>query len=314
MNQSTHTFGEVVSVNVSAAKGVTKAPISKITIDAQGVFGDGHAGLWNRQVSLLAQESISRMSTEGQTFLPGDFAENITTRGIILHEMNLLDRLTVGRAELEITQKGKKCQGGGCAVFQQVGKCIMPKEGIFCRVIRGGDVKPGDKIAYHQRSLRCLVLTLSDRVFAGEYPDQSGNIISTMINDFCAKNAWVLRLEMNVLPDNPERIEKALLHAKESGIDVVFTTGGTGIGPRDNTTEVVIRLADKIIPGIMEYLRVMSRAENPHAVLSRSVAAILGKTQVYAMPGSPRAVEMYMTEILKLLEHALYMIHGLDVH
>ena len=315
MSEDVNTAGSVISVNISQEKGVSKTPVPEIEIDDKGVVGDAHAGPWHRQVSLLGIESIEKFSrASGRAFAYGDFAENITTSGLTLPEMGLLDRLALGGAELEVTQIGKKCHGDGCAIYQEVGRCIMPREGIFCRVIRGGRVKPGDGIAYTRRALRCRVITLSDRAHAGEYADLSGPRVRDLLGAFCEARRWRPAIEGTVLPDEAQPLRAALIAAREEETDVVVTTGGTGIGPRDITPEVVTEVADKLIPGIMEHARVKYGAGKPNALLSRSVAGVMGKTLVYALPGSVKAVEEYLEEILKTLEHAVLMLHGVDTH
>jgi MOSC domain-containing protein YiiM len=139
--------GKVVDVNISDKKGVVKKPIDKgVFIEDFGLEGDAHSGKWHRQVSLLGIESYKKMEEMGVKGLKhGDFAENITTEGIILHELPVGTRLKIGETIQEVTQIGKECHTG-CAISQQVGKCIMPKEGIFTRVIKGGVVKKGDTI------------------------------------------------------------------------------------------------------------------------------------------------------------------------
>ena len=307
--------GAVVSVNVSEAKGESKRPVSEIRIDLNGIAGDAHAGPWHRQVSLLAQESIDRFATAStRTFNPGDFAENITTRGLDLTSLQLLDRLTIGTVELEVTQIGKACHGDGCAIYQQVGKCVMPKEGIFCRVIQGGVIRPDDLISHAQRTLRCRLITLSDRAFEGVYPDRSGPTMHNLLGAFCQEKGWALHVESELIPDEAERLRSILLDARYKEINIVFTTGGTGIGPRDVAPEVVMKLADKLIPGIMDHIRLTCGATLPSALLSRSVAAVMGRTLVYALPGSVKAVTEYLAEIFKTLEHALFMLRGLDTH
>ena len=140
--------GQLAAVNVSDRKGAIKTTVPRAIIDMSGLVGDAHAGPWHRQVSLLSQESIDRFGrTAGRTFLPGEFAENLTTLGLDLGDVSLLDRFRIGPVELEVTQIGKRCHGDGCAVFQAVGRCVMPKEGIFARVINGGVVRPADRIA-----------------------------------------------------------------------------------------------------------------------------------------------------------------------
>lgn len=140
---------KVVSVNISEEKGVIKKPVEKILLNEKGVVNDAHAGDWHRQVSLLAKESIKKFEEVlGRELEYGEFAENITTEGITLYEMKPGDKIFIGETELEVTQIGKKCHGHGCAIFSQVGKCVMPKEGIFAKVLKTGEVKPGDSIKY----------------------------------------------------------------------------------------------------------------------------------------------------------------------
>ena len=122
------------------------------------------------------------------------------------------------------------------------------------------------------------------------------------------------RRRTEILPDDAPRIEAALRRAVADGFDAVFTLGGTGIGPRDVAPEVVSAVCEKTIPGIMENIRVKFGADKPSALLSRSVAGTLWTSQLYALPGSVKAVTEYLGEIFKTLEHAVCMLHGLDVH
>jgi len=140
---------KVLSVNVSEEKGVIKKPVDQIVITEKGIENDAHAGDWHRQISLLAKESIDKFEEVlGRKLEFGEFAENITTEGITLYTMKPGDKLFIGDVEIEVTQIGKKCHGDGCAIFSQVGKCVMPKEGIFAKVIKVGTIKPGDNIIY----------------------------------------------------------------------------------------------------------------------------------------------------------------------
>lgn len=140
---------KVLSVNISHEKGTIKTPVNEIDITIKGVAGDAHAGDWHRQVSLLGSESVAKWSSlAGREVAFGEFAENITTQGIVLYETNPGDKLIIGETELEVTQIGKICHGTGCAIFREVGNCVMPKEGIFAKVIKTGKVKPGDEIIY----------------------------------------------------------------------------------------------------------------------------------------------------------------------
>ncbi|MBI2844745.1 MAG: MOSC domain-containing protein [Armatimonadetes bacterium] len=306
---------EVVSVNVSTEKGTVKLPVDEIVVNERGIVGDAHAGAWHRQVSLLGQDNIDRFEKVlGRKIAPGEFAENITLSGIDLNTVAVLDRFRIGTALLEVTQIGKECHGDGCAIFREVGKCVMPKEGIFCRVLEGGTIRPGDSVDYIPKVLSFRIITLSDRAYRGEYSDRSGPRVKEILQDFLSTRRWHPIIDEVVLPDDAQMLRAELLQAKDSGTDVIFTTGGTGIGPRDITPETVESICDKIIPGIMEHIRMKFGAEKPNALLSRGVAGVAGCTLIYTLPGSVRAVDEYMGEILRTLEHLLFMLHGIDRH
>jgi cyclic pyranopterin monophosphate synthase len=138
--------GTVVAANVSKSKGERKKASPEVMLRAEhGIEGDAHAGAWHRQVSLLAQESIDKMVAAGLTVGPGDFAENITTRGIEVAALPIGTVLDLGEALVEVTQIGKECHAR-CEIYYQAGDCVMPREGIFVRVLRGGRVAPGDAV------------------------------------------------------------------------------------------------------------------------------------------------------------------------
>jgi molybdenum cofactor synthesis domain-containing protein len=303
------------SVNTSPQRGTAKAPLPEATVDARGIVGDAHAGDWHRQVSVLAQESIDRFVREaGRPVRPGEFGENLIIEGADLAAAGLLDRLRFEHVELELTQKGKACHGDRCAIFQQAGRCIMPTEGVFCRVIHGGPIRRGEPGQYLPKVLRVLVVTLSDRAAAGVYADRSGPRIRELLADHFAHAGRPVEVRNVLLGDDPPSLLAELAAAREGGTDAVITTGGTGLGPRDGTPEVLTAFCDKLIPGIMEHIRLKFGRDNPRALLSRSVAGLAGAMQLYALPGSVRAVEEYMGEILTTFEHVLYTVHGLDVH
>jgi MOSC domain-containing protein YiiM len=140
--------GTVVAINISEKKGVPKTTVGMAELlENYGLRGDAHAGNWHRQVSLLAQESIDKAAEAGvQGLFPGIFAENITTKGIVLYTLPVGARLQINEVLLEVTQIGKECHHK-CAIYQQIGDCVMPREGIFAKVIRSGTIKAGDEIA-----------------------------------------------------------------------------------------------------------------------------------------------------------------------
>jgi MOSC domain-containing protein YiiM len=139
--------GRIVAVSISPKKGVKKTNILLGSlIENYGLENDAHAGDWHRQVSLLAVESISKIREKGLDVNPGDFAENITTKGIRLWKLPVGTRLKLGKdALVEVTQIGKECHDR-CAIFKQIGDCVMPREGIFVKVLKGGTIGPSDGI------------------------------------------------------------------------------------------------------------------------------------------------------------------------
>ena len=140
-------MAKVVSVNISEKKGTLKKPVPEIKLKLRhGIVGDAHAGDWHRQISLLAEESIDTMRPRSPIALdPGVFAENINTEGIDLKGLPVGTHLRIGETEVEVTQIGKECHKD-CAIRQQIGDCVMPREGIFARVLTGGAARPGDPV------------------------------------------------------------------------------------------------------------------------------------------------------------------------
>jgi MOSC domain-containing protein YiiM len=139
--------GKVVSININSRKGMRKKPIKEAEIITDhGIKDDAHAsGTWHRQISLLALESIKKMQEKGLSVKPGDFAENITTEGIDLLELPIGRRMKIGNVEAEVSQIGKECHTR-CAIYYLAGDCVMPKEGIFVKVLKGGKIREGDEI------------------------------------------------------------------------------------------------------------------------------------------------------------------------
>jgi cyclic pyranopterin phosphate synthase len=139
--------GRIKAISVSKERGTQKTNVPRAELKADfGIIGDAHSGDWHRQVSLLEIESINEMVAKGTKVAPGNFAENITTEGIDLCALKIGSKLKLGaEVELEITQLGKKCHSR-CKIFEQIGDCIMPREGIFARVVKAGSINVGDLI------------------------------------------------------------------------------------------------------------------------------------------------------------------------
>lgn len=140
-------MAKIIAVCISEKRGVQKHPVPEAVLQAgHGITGDAHAGSWHRQVSLLGAESVAKLQQRISLELaPGAFAENILTEGICLYELPVGTRLRLGTATAEVTQIGKECHND-CAIRRAAGDCVMPREGIFVKILSGGNVKPGDII------------------------------------------------------------------------------------------------------------------------------------------------------------------------
>lgn len=297
---------EVSGVNLARERG-TKTEVNKIRLAPGGVEGDIHFGSGNREVSILDQKHVDdfeRISRSRESFAFGDFAENI--RSINLPEdIRIFDLLQVGDAVLMVTQTGKPFH----EKLEFPGHYVSPQKAVFCKVVKGGEVKKEDSIIHKPKVLRIRIITLSDRAHQGIYPDKSGLLIKEIMHDFCEKENFRSEISVQVIPDEADSLRQQFSSA--GGYDFILTSGGTGISERDITIETVRPLLDKEIPGITEMIRWKYGLEKPAALLSRSLAGVKSRTLVFCMPGSPKAVQEYMQEFLKVASHALKMVNGL---
>lgn len=162
--------------------------------------------------------------------------------------------------------------------------------------------------------IRFAVITLSDRASRGEYADLSGPAITSMIREFFNAKSIDTEIENVIIPDDPQRLKDLLVNFRTQGFEVIFTTGGTGLGSRDCTPDVVKPLLDKEIPGVMEMIRVKYGMNRPAALISRSIAGVMGNTLVYCVPGSLKGAAEYCREILPTILHSIKMILGIADH
>ena len=274
-----------------------------------GIEGDAHAGHWHRQVSLLAYEKIEEFRKRGADVAFGAFGENIVCEGFDLRTLPVGTRFQIGDCLLELSQIGKACHSH-CEIYKVVGDCIMPREGVFTIVLKGGVVKPGDEITLIEadpaRPFTAAVITLSDRASRGEYEDKSGPLIRDML-----EAAGYQVLEQLVLPDGRPRLELELTRlADQRQISVIFTTGGTGFSLRDLTPEATKAVCDREVPGIGEALRADSLKYTPNAILSRQTAGIREQSLIINLPGSPKACRENLEFLLKPLAHGLGILRG----
>ncbi len=304
--------GTVLAVCVSAEKGTQKTPVPEIRlVENHGAEGDAHAGTWHRQISLLSAEKIEAFRANGADVGFGAFGENIVVSRFDLRSIPIGTRFRIGDALLELTQIGKDCHSH-CAIYRATGDCIMPREGVFARVLRGGIVRPGDTVERlpldPDRPFTAAVITLSDKGAAGEREDKSGPLIASVL----AENGYVVE-ETILLPDSRPLLEQNLKRlADQRQISVVFTTGGTGFSERDVTPEATVAVADRMATGIAEAMRWYSLQITPRAMLSRQTSVIRKKTLIVNLPGSPKACKEDLGFILPTLAHGLGILRGTD--
>ena len=297
-------MGEIIAVCISAGKGERKKDVGAgLLVKNSGLEGDGHAGFAHRQVSLLAMESIEKMRAKGLDVGPGDFAENLTTRRIDLVRLPTGTRLQAGpEAILRVTQIGKVCHDR-CAIYEQAGDCVMPREGIFAEVLKGGPIRSGDNLQ-QRPGYRFALITVSDKGAAGEREDRSGPLLGELLLP------WGDIEHRMIVPDERATLSAELRRMAAEGMDAVFTSGGTGLSPRDVTPEATLEVADRLVPGIAEAMRRETYSATPRAMLSRAVAGISGQTLIINLPGSPKAVRECFAVLEPVLDHALETLTG----
>jgi molybdenum cofactor synthesis domain-containing protein len=175
-------------------------------------------------------------------------------------------------------------------------------------------MEQGSRLEYIPKQFRIKVITLSDRAAAGFYPDRSGRLVVEELEKWFRLNKLAFSIDTMILPDERNTFSGEVASAIEDQTDLIITTGSTGLGSRDIAPEVVVEHMEKEIPGIMEMIRVKYGTVNPNALLSRSVAGISGKTLLFVLPGSTRAVQEYLEEILKPMWHMIMMVNDIDSH
>ena len=303
-------MGRVKAICISEVRGVQKHCVDSARFtETWGIEGDAHGGNWHRQVSLLSAEKIEAFRQKGANVAYGDFGENLVVEGFDFRNMPVGTLLKCGDILLEITQIGKECHNH-CAIYQSMGDCIMPREGVFARVLHGGEMKVGyemhEEKRRQKRSYQAAVITLSDKGSRGEREDKSGPLLKERLTE---KGYEVV--ESLLLPDEKEVLKKQLIRLSDQRQpDLILTTGGTGFAPRDITPEATLEVADRIAPGIAEAIRSYSMQFTPHAMLSRGASVIRGKTLIVNLPGSPKACKESLDCILKSLPHAFDLLRG----
>lgn len=299
-------MGKILAICISEKKGTQKKPIeSARLVEEWGIEGDAHVGKWHRQVSMLSFEKIEAFREKGADVDFGAFGENLVVEGFDLSKVPVGTKFQIGEAILELTQIGKECHSH-CAIYKVMGDCIMPREGIFAKVLRGGMISEGDEITVEKRPLRAAILTASDSGYAGEREDVSGPTIRKILEE----NGYQV-VHTILLPDDREMLAQEMSRIADEGVaELLVTTGGTGFSPRDCMPEATMDITERAVPGIPEAIRAYSMTITPRAMLSRAAAGIRKYTLIINLPGSPKAVKESLEYILPSLEHGLEILTG----
>ena len=303
----------LAAVCISPERGMRKSPVQTANaLEAHGLEGDAHAGSGTRQVSLLSTASLERMRAErgpdASDVLPGCCGENVDVDGMELHSLlpGVVLLLCPAPARLRVTEIGKPDHEG--RADSVIRGNIFPREGIFAEVLESGEVSPGSEVTVERSgsSGSAAVLTVSDSCFQGERIDESGPEALRLLSESgfsCTRYATV--------PDEMEEIgEKLRSWCDDGSIDLLITTGGTGLSPRDVTPEATLAQVSRVVPGLAELVRIRSSESVPTACLSRAVAGIRSGVLVMNLPGSVRAVRQSMDILAEALPHALETISG----
>ena len=306
-------MGKVIAVCTSDRKGIQKKDVSTAHFSTEwGIDGDAHAGKWHRQISLLSADKIEAFNKRGANVIPGAFGENLVVEGFDFRALPVGTLLRCNDVLLEMTQIGKECHSH-CEIYKKMGDCIMPREGVFARVLEPGTISVGDEMTIVPREghfpWQAAVITLSDKAAAGERKDESGPAIAKRLRE-----ASYEVVEEIVIPDDELVLKQQLIRlCDQRQLDLILTTGGTGCSARDITPEATIAIADKNVPGIAEAMRAESLKITRHAMISRAASVIRGKTLIINLPGSPRACMENMDVFMDTIPHAMGLLRN-EVH
>ena len=301
-------MAKIIAVCISEKRGTQKTNVKKaMLLQGFGIENDAHAGDWHRQVSLLSYDKILDFKKRGAEVNDGAFGENLVVQGIDFSALPIGTVLGCGAVRLEVTQIGKECHKH-CQIYDKMGECIMPTQGIFARVLCGGEICEGDemRILPKPAPYRVAVITASDKGFAGLREDKSEGVV----RDISEKNGYEV-VSYTLLPDDKELISAELRRICDNDIaDLILTTGGTGFSVRDITPEATLEVAERMANGIAEAMRSYSMGITPRAMLSRGVAVLRKRALIINLPGSPKAVEESLMYIMPTLRHGIEVLKG----
>lgn len=302
-------MGIIKAICISEKRGVQKTCVKSAEFRKDyGIVGDAHAGNWHRQVSLLSAEQVGDFNRRGADVQPGAFGENLLVEGFDFRSLPVGTTFQCGDVVLEMTQIGKQCHSH-CQIYKRMGECIMPTQGVFAEVVKGGAISVGDEMRIVGKAdtrYTAAVMTLSDKGARGEREDTSGALICELL-----EQAGYRVVERVLLPDEQEQIEQELIRLADGRqVNLILTTGGTGFSQRDRTPEATMAVATRNAPGIAEAIRAYSLTITGRAMLGRGASVIRNGTLIVNLPGSRKAVSESLEYILPHLRHGIEILAG----
>jgi len=304
--------GSIISISISPEKGTAKTAVDSCIIETDfGIKGDAHAGS-EAQVTILPESSLKKYERlTGMKIVAGECSENMVVSGLDTECCPPGTEIRVGKdVVMEVIRIGKDVRDE-CPAYGRLRVCPVAEEGLFLKVLNGGDVCVGDKVEVTYRDggtmYRYAIITCSDKGSVGERQDLSAVEIEALV----AKNLEYKKEYYSVIPDEKEVLLRTLRHCVEDlKVDLVLTTGGTGLSERDITPEVTAEYIDRPVPGLAEFMRSQSAKVTNNGILSRGVTGIKEKTLIINLPGSPKGAAENLGFIMDAIPHALGIMTG----
>lgn len=302
--------GRVRAICISEKRGTEKHAVPEAKFEKDfGIKGDAHAGHWHRQVSLLSYDKIKEFNARGANVTDGAFGENLVVEDMDFRCFPVGTVLKCDGVVLRMTQIGKECHTH-CQIYQRMGECIMPVQGVFAEVLTSGTIHVGSimEAVFPDGSepFTAAVITMSDKGSRGERRDESGPAMEEGL-----RTAGFEVVEALILPDEKERLKRELIRLSDQRqVNLILTSGGTGFSERDTTPEATMEVMTRNAPGIAEAIRAESMKYTNRAMLSRGVSVLRNRTLIVNLPGSPKAVRESMEVILDSIHHGLGILRG----
>ena len=302
-------MGKVLAVCTSEKKGLQKHDVHSAHFETEwGIDGDAHAGKWHRQISLLSADKIEAFNQKGANVIPGAFGENLVVEGFDFRALPVGTLLRCSDVLLEMTQIGKECHSH-CEIYKKMGDCIMPREGVFARVLEPGTITVGDEMVIVPREghfpWQAAVICLS-----ANSDSKCDNELGAAISNRLTKSGYAV-LEDLVVPKDARVLKQQIIRlCDQRQLDLILTTGGIGCSKDDITPEATLAVADKNVPGISEAIRSAAVQVCDKAMISRGASVIRGKTLIINLPDNLQTCMDTMDVFMDTIPQAMAQLRG----